>query len=127
MTAPDWAPYMRKAAAIVLLGWLDPERKPVFVLLPEAEYRRLQYGWHLPRLPLSVPAPAFNELLPGSDPSFQLPTAAIPSALVTTLSPVIDPQTRQREWLRLAQADEAAYDDTGAKNDTPRTFSSICT
>ncbi len=33
-----------------LLGWLDPRRGPVFVLLPDAEYRRLQQPWDLPRL-----------------------------------------------------------------------------
>lgn len=33
-----------------LLGWLDPARKPVFVLLPEAEYRRLGSQWDLPAL-----------------------------------------------------------------------------
>ena len=31
-----------------LLGWLRPEARPVFVLMPEADYRRLQAGWHLP-------------------------------------------------------------------------------
>ncbi len=31
-----------------LLGWLDPARAPVFVLLPEAEYRRLHEQWDLP-------------------------------------------------------------------------------
>ncbi len=31
-----------------VLGWLDPQRRPVFVLLPEAEYRRLQNEWALP-------------------------------------------------------------------------------
>lgn len=34
-----------------LLGWLDPRRKPVFVLLPVAEYERLQVQWDLPALP----------------------------------------------------------------------------
>lgn len=31
-----------------LLGWLRPEAAPVFVLLPEAELRRLQRAWGLP-------------------------------------------------------------------------------
>ncbi|UNK51094.1 L,D-transpeptidase family protein [Lysobacter sp. S4-A87] len=31
-----------------LLGWLDPKRKPVFVLLPKAEYGRVQKDWGLP-------------------------------------------------------------------------------
>ena len=31
-----------------LLGWLDPRRKPVFVLLPQSEYRRLRSSWNLP-------------------------------------------------------------------------------
>ncbi len=37
-----------------LLDWLDPAAQPVFVLLPEAAYARLQAPWHLPPLP---PAP----------------------------------------------------------------------
>jgi len=35
-----------------LYGWLRPDEKPVFVLLPEAEYHRLQAAWHLPSLSL---------------------------------------------------------------------------
>jgi L,D-peptidoglycan transpeptidase YkuD (ErfK/YbiS/YcfS/YnhG family) len=31
-----------------LYGWLRPDAKPVFVLLPQAEYDRLQAVWHLP-------------------------------------------------------------------------------
>lgn len=31
-----------------LYGWLRPEARPVFVLLPEAEYDRLKTSWHLP-------------------------------------------------------------------------------
>ncbi|WP_425603895.1 L,D-transpeptidase family protein [Stenotrophomonas mori] len=31
-----------------LLAWLDPAVHPLFVLLPEAEYRRLQQSWGLP-------------------------------------------------------------------------------
>ncbi|MBF6025023.1 L,D-transpeptidase family protein [Lysobacter niastensis] len=31
-----------------LLAWLRPERHPVFVLLPQAEYLRLQHSWRLP-------------------------------------------------------------------------------
>lgn len=34
-----------------LLGWLDPGRKPVFVLLPAEEYRRVGADWGLPELP----------------------------------------------------------------------------
>ncbi|RYD16575.1 MAG: hypothetical protein EOP90_00955 [Lysobacteraceae bacterium] len=34
-----------------LLEWLDASRHPVFVLLPDSEYRRLQASWSLPRLP----------------------------------------------------------------------------
>jgi len=34
-----------------LLAWLDPAQKPVFVLLPRAQYQRLQYDWALPALP----------------------------------------------------------------------------
>ncbi|MFC3129362.1 L,D-transpeptidase family protein [Coralloluteibacterium stylophorae] len=31
-----------------LLGWLEREAAPVFVLLPESEYRRLREAWRLP-------------------------------------------------------------------------------
>ena len=31
-----------------LLGWLDPSAHPLFVLLPEADYARLQERWGLP-------------------------------------------------------------------------------
>lgn len=31
-----------------LLAWLDPQRHPVLVLLPEAEYSRLRGAWNLP-------------------------------------------------------------------------------
>jgi L,D-peptidoglycan transpeptidase YkuD (ErfK/YbiS/YcfS/YnhG family) len=31
-----------------LLGWLDPAKKPVFVLLPKNEYARLREAWNLP-------------------------------------------------------------------------------
>jgi L,D-peptidoglycan transpeptidase YkuD (ErfK/YbiS/YcfS/YnhG family) len=31
-----------------LLAWLDPKKKPVFVLLPKAEYARLRDAWNLP-------------------------------------------------------------------------------
>jgi L,D-peptidoglycan transpeptidase YkuD (ErfK/YbiS/YcfS/YnhG family) len=34
-----------------LLGWLDARRRPVFVLLPRAEYDRLWRAWALPRPP----------------------------------------------------------------------------
>ena len=33
-----------------LLGWLRADARPVFVLLPQAEYARLQDAWHLPAL-----------------------------------------------------------------------------
>lgn len=31
-----------------LLGWLQPQRKPIFVLLPRAQYQRVQAAWNLP-------------------------------------------------------------------------------
>jgi hypothetical protein len=31
-----------------LVGWLDPRRRPVFVLLPNSEYQRLRSSWTLP-------------------------------------------------------------------------------
>jgi L,D-peptidoglycan transpeptidase YkuD (ErfK/YbiS/YcfS/YnhG family) len=33
-----------------LLAWIDPKATPRFVLLPKAEYRRLQAAWALPAL-----------------------------------------------------------------------------
>ena len=45
-TAMD-EPVMRE-----LLAWLDPRRRPVFVLLPEAEYARLKGDWQLPEVAL---------------------------------------------------------------------------
>lgn len=33
-----------------LLAWLDAAKKPVFVLMPAAEYRRLRKSWQLPEL-----------------------------------------------------------------------------
>ena len=34
----------------MLLAWLQPQQQPVFVLLPQAEYRRLFKTWQLPAL-----------------------------------------------------------------------------
>jgi L,D-peptidoglycan transpeptidase YkuD (ErfK/YbiS/YcfS/YnhG family) len=42
---------MPEPAMRELLAWLGPSRKPVFVLLPEPEYRRVQAEWGLPPLP----------------------------------------------------------------------------
>jgi len=42
---------MADPAMQALLGWLDPARDPVFVLLPIAEFRRLQPNWQLPPEP----------------------------------------------------------------------------
>ena len=39
---------MAPEAMQALYGWLRPEAEPVFVLLPEAEYRRLRGAWTLP-------------------------------------------------------------------------------
>ena len=33
-----------------LLAWLDADKRPLFVLLPESEYRKLQESWQLPEL-----------------------------------------------------------------------------
>ena len=42
---------MDDAAMDALLRWLDPARTPRFVLLPDAEYVRLQATWQLPTQP----------------------------------------------------------------------------
>ncbi|MBW8823021.1 MAG: hypothetical protein JF567_02100 [Xanthomonadales bacterium] len=39
---------MAEATMDTLLGWLKQEDHPVFVLLPKAEYARLQRDWNLP-------------------------------------------------------------------------------
>lgn len=39
---------MAPATMDALLAWLRPERQPVFVLLPDAEYARLQSAWGMP-------------------------------------------------------------------------------
>lgn len=39
---------MSERAMRDLLAWLDVSKQPVFVLLPYAEYRRLQVAWSLP-------------------------------------------------------------------------------
>lgn len=41
---------MDPAAMQALLAWLDPKQQPIFVLLPQAEYMRLQQAWQLPAL-----------------------------------------------------------------------------
>jgi len=39
---------MAEAALRELLHWLQPQSHPVFVLLPQSEYRRLRAAWQLP-------------------------------------------------------------------------------
>ena len=39
---------MAEPAMLALLDWLDPAQRPVFVLLPSAEYHRLAAAWDLP-------------------------------------------------------------------------------
>lgn len=41
---------MAEPAMQQLLAWLQPQRRPVFVLLPLAEFERHRAGWGLPRL-----------------------------------------------------------------------------
>ena len=41
---------MAPATMQALLGWLDRDAKPVFVLLPRAHYRSLQQAWGLPAI-----------------------------------------------------------------------------
>ena len=51
-TAPEERPRtaMDEADMQALLAWLDPQRQPRFVLLPQAQYRRLAGAWGLPLL-----------------------------------------------------------------------------
>lgn len=39
---------MDEAAMQQLLRWLDPQQRPIFVLLPQAEYAKLASSWQLP-------------------------------------------------------------------------------
>lgn len=39
---------MTEPAMRELLGWLDPAKHPLFVLLPRAQYQRLREAWQLP-------------------------------------------------------------------------------
>lgn len=41
---------MEEAAMTTLLEWLDPTQRPLFVLLPHAEYLRLRAAWQLPSI-----------------------------------------------------------------------------
>ena len=42
---------MAEPAMQALLQWLQPQAKPVFVLLPQAQWRRLAADWQLPAAP----------------------------------------------------------------------------
>ena len=44
---------MSDSTMLTLLSWLDPQRHPVLVLLPEAEYARLRSAWNLPAVQVS--------------------------------------------------------------------------
>lgn len=41
---------MAEPQLLTLIQWLDPQRGPLLVQLPDAEYQRLQASWHLPEL-----------------------------------------------------------------------------
>ena len=41
---------MAPETMLPLLAWLDRSRKPVFVLLPKAQYAALEHEWHLPSI-----------------------------------------------------------------------------
>jgi|GEM_PF-6521553 len=47
---------MAQADLELLLGWLDPERKPLLVQLPAAQYQKLRHRWNLPEI--NAPAAA---------------------------------------------------------------------
>lgn len=46
---------MAPASMEALQAWLDPKKSPLFVLLPKAEYIRLQHAWSLPLLTAGGP------------------------------------------------------------------------
>jgi L,D-peptidoglycan transpeptidase YkuD (ErfK/YbiS/YcfS/YnhG family) len=37
-----------------LVKWLDPNKKPLYLLLPKQQYQQLQQSWQLPELPASI-------------------------------------------------------------------------
>ena len=39
---------MDKAKLISMIAQIDPKKKPVYILLPQAEYKRLRSTWQLP-------------------------------------------------------------------------------
>ena len=41
---------MTQADMELLLGWLDPDRKPLLVQLPAAQYQKLSHRWNLPAM-----------------------------------------------------------------------------
>jgi hypothetical protein len=41
---------MPQADMELLLGWLDPDRKPLLVQLPAAQYQKLGHRWNLPAM-----------------------------------------------------------------------------
>lgn len=45
---------MAESAMRSLLAWLQPQNKPIFVLLPQQEYARYRTQWHLPRIDTSI-------------------------------------------------------------------------
>ena len=55
---------MAPASMEALLRWLDAGKRPVFVLLPEAEYARLGAAWKLPELAAKPPVAASSATEP---------------------------------------------------------------
>jgi hypothetical protein len=52
---------MPQADMETLLGWLDPDRKPLLVQLPVAQYQKLGHRWNLP----AMESPAGNTTMQG--------------------------------------------------------------
>ena len=46
---------MTEPIMLELLGWLNPAKHPLFVLLPSAEYERLHKAWQLPDFNMEAP------------------------------------------------------------------------
>ena len=77
---------MTAAHMQALLRWLEPDRQPRFVLLPRAQYERLQAAWKLPALPSTALVERGSAPLPDAPSAGQSP--ALPDPRLASFPPV---------------------------------------